>query len=489
VPRLSVCREEPVDRGSDIQRSILVVAFLCTMLLAAGCWYATSFEAAVAFALLTVSAAIPIMLWLRRGAVGIPVLAVTAALYFIYYAIPLLRSDPILLLFTDGEILGAAVSVVIFLVVAIFACELVCLGRRPIDPGEESAARISYFMFAGFGLGMFYFAAVIVGAIASFGPLVGLLRAVFLTATGIASFLLGFAIAAGAISGVKRAVAVACLVGVLIMSLSTLFLVAGGIYIGAAILGYVVKQRRVPWLTIVAVCAALFVLNAGKEGMRRKYWLPNANYGADMSILAVPTLVVEWVSEGANAIISGSSYQNVVDRASLIKLLLIVRRVTPERVPYLQGESYSYLPYMLVPRFVQSDKMVSQASMILLNIRFGFQTEEGAASTAIGWGLVPEAYANYGNVAVAIIAAIFGAGAGLLNRMSAVSAVISPQTFVAVVALITALNVEADFSYLITNMFQSCIAALIFYGVFHFLRSARGITVARDEPEVLQAGN
>jgi hypothetical protein len=486
---VSACRVDPVDRGGDVQRSVVVVVFLCIVLLAAGCWYANSFETSAAFALLTLSAAVPIVFWLRRGAVGIPMLAVTAALYFIYYAVPLLRSDPILLLFTDSEIFDAAVSVALFLGVAIFTCEMVCLGWPRNAAGEDPAERINYFMFIGFGLGMFYFAAVIVGAIAVFGPLVGLLRAVFLTATGIASFLLGFAIAAGAISGLKRAIAVACLFGVLIMSLSTLFLVAGGIYIGAAILGYVVKQRRVPWLTILAVCAALFVLNAGKEGMRRKYWLPNANYGADMSILSLPTLVIEWISEGADAIISGSSYQNVVDRASLIKLLLIVRRVTPERVPYLKGESYTYLPYMLVPRFVQSDKMVSQASMILLNIRFGFQTEEGAASTAIGWGLVPEAYANYGNIAVAIVGALFGAAAGLLNRMSAASPVISPQTFVAVVAMITALNVEADFSYLITNMFQSCIAALIFYGVVTFLRNARGITVGREESEVAHAGN
>jgi len=482
----------PPPPGSVIatQRGYKFLLTATAILFAVGFWFAGSLDALIGYGLLTLAVAAPAALWLRAGASGIPVLPITAVVYFVYYALPILRADAGFRVFDHSEVLSAAISVTVFLVVATLACQ----GTLSVQSSRSSRAvadavspgQLSGIIFAGLGLGLLYFLSLISGFLDFLGPLFGLLRAVFLTATGVGSFLLGYAIASGMIRGSTRTLALACLIGVVALSLSTLFLVAAITYILAAIFGYVITAKRVPWITLAMLGSALFVLHAGKEGMRQKYWMPNANYASDSSVLQLPGMIVEWVSDGVSAMTSGGFYQDVIDRASLIKLLMIVKRLAPDRVPFLNGESYSYLPYMLVPRFVQEDKTVSQASMMLLNIRFGFQSQEGAASTAIGWGLVPEAYANYGDAAVVMVALVVGAFAGLLTRWSERAPVISAPTLVAIAAMMTLVNVEADFSYLFTNIFQGCAAVLIFYAAFRVFtgRGKRGSSVARTFPNV-----
>jgi hypothetical protein len=469
----------PPPPGSLIatQRGYKLLLAATAILLAAGCWFADSLDALIGYGLLTLAVAAPAALWLRAGALGIPVLPITSAVYFVYYALPILRADAGFVFFTQFEVLSAAVSVTLFLTVATLACQATrsLQSFRPSRAFVDavSSGQLSGIILAGLGLGLLYFLSLFSGFLDFLGPLFGLLRAVFLTATDVASFLLGYAIASGLIRGSRRALALACLVGVVALSLSTLFLVAAITYILSAILGYVITAKRVPWTTLAMLGSALFVLHAGKEEMRQKYWMPDANYASDSSVLKLPGMIVEWVSDGVSAMTNGGYYQDVIDRASLIKLLMIVKRLAPDRVPFLNGESYSYLPYMLVPRFVQGDKTVSQASMMLLNIRFGFQSQEGAASTAIGWGLIPEAYANYGDVAVVLVALVVGAFAGLLTGWSERAPVISAPTLVTIAAMMALVNVEADFSYLFTNIFQGCAAVLIFYTAFRLI-SGRG---------------
>ena len=49
---------------------------------------------------------------------------------------------------------------------------------------------------------------------------------------------------------------------------------------------------------------------------------------------------------------SETATTSVFERASLVHILLLVRRATPDFIPYLEGETYALLPSMLVPRFV-----------------------------------------------------------------------------------------------------------------------------------------
>ena len=89
---------------------------------------------------------------------------------------------------------------------------------------------------------------------------------------------------------------------------------------------------------------------------------------------------------------------------------------------HLQSEQF-------VPRFIEADKPASQVGMDLLNIRYGLLTAEGTATTAIGWGLVAEAYANFGLAGVAAIGIFMGILFGYAGRLSAGAPVIWSAAF------------------------------------------------------------
>ena len=70
---------------------------------------------------------------------------------------------------------------------------------------------------------------------------------------------------------------------------------------------------------------------------------------------------------------------------------------------------------MLIPRFLDPEKIASQAAMNLLNIRYGLLTAEETQKTAAGWGLVAEAYANFGRLGVIGVGFVLDCCAGLLS--------------------------------------------------------------------------
>jgi hypothetical protein len=302
---------------------------------------------------------------------------------------------------------------------------------------------------------------------------------VLLAATSVSCFLLGHAAARRYIRGGRLAAAVSLLAAIVVLSWSTLFLAEGTIYVLAAMFGYVVTSRRIPWTTFAIVGAIVTVLHAGKGEIRQRYWDANTNTVGGMSVTHVPVIMADWAITGFETIASGNDYSVAIDRASLLRLLMQVERLAPDYVPYVDGETYSYLPYMLVPRFIQEDKLFSQASMTLLNIRFGFQTAQSASVTAIGWGLIAEAYANYGNIAAVLVGMFIGFFTGLLTRWSDGAAILSAPTLVTIAAMLILVNAEADFSYLFTNLFQGCAAILIFLVGFNTVSRMRRSAIAR----------
>ncbi len=467
------------------KRGYGLVAATSVMLMMAGLIGTGSWESFIGYVLMTTACVAPVMLWMLAGAPGLPVFPMMSCLYYFYYALPILRSESGISVYSPAEILDASVTVTLFLVAATAAWHFVIAlpaGRRAASAGCDvvAPAHLNSVIFYGLGLGLFYFAGLLSGNLNFLGTLFGLLRAVLLAATSVSSFLLGHAAARRHIRGPRLAVAISLLVAIVLLSWSTLFLAEGTIYVLAALFGYIVTSRRLPWTTFAIVGVIVTVLHAGKGEIRQRYWDANTNAVAGMSVVQVPMIMADWAATGFATIASGNDYSVAIDRASLLRLLMQVERLAPDYVPYLDGETYSYLPYMLVPRFIQEDKLFSQASMTLLNIRFGFQTAEAASVTAIGWGLIAEAYANYGNIAAVLVGMFMGFFTGLLTRWSDRAAILSAPTLVTIAAMLILVNAEADFSYLFTNLFQGCTAILIFLVGFNTIsRMRRGAAVRR----------
>jgi hypothetical protein len=122
-----------------------------------------------------------------------------------------------------------------------------------------------------------------------------------------------------------------------------------------------------------------------------------------------------------------------------------------------------------VPRFLDPDKTFSQAGLALLNIRYGIQTAESNRTTTIGWGIIAEAFANFGYSGVLGAGFLFGALATVFTRWSAGASPLALPTLLSVAALMSMINLEADFAYLVVNLWQALIATLLFFLPLKFL--------------------
>jgi hypothetical protein len=146
----------------------------------------------------------------------------------------------------------------------------------------------------------------------------------------------------------------------------------------------------------------------------------------------------------------------------------------------MEGETYALLPSMLMPRFLEPEKTISQAGLNMLSVRYGLQTQEATSSTTIGWGLVAEAYANYGTTAVLVVGAFFGALCGALTRLSIGAPPLSLPMLVTIAGTLALVTVEDDLSYLLTTLTQT-VASVLLFAALPGLLKGRGRAAAGPE--------
>jgi hypothetical protein len=417
----------------------------------------------IAYLCVAIPALVPLFLWMRAGALGMPVLPAISGLFFVYYAVPLLRSD--IALYGSEELIGAAAMVGSFLVAAsVASLPFLQRARQQASMASRNVVsdnQIVRMVYVGLAGGILYHLALISGGLSWLGTSVGLVRSVVLTLTSIACYLLGCARASGLLVGDRWVLAVAGLSVLILLALSNLLLVGGAMNGLAAVLGYVITAKRIPWIGLGFAFAILSVLHAGKLEMRRTYWMPQTQSVQQSSVFQIPGMMADWFTAGIVALGSGGQESSVLERASLLHMLLLVQRATPGFIPHLGGQTYAMLPQILVPRFINPDKPESQAVLNFLSIRYGLQYVESTTSTTIGWGLVAEAYANFGYLAAIPVGLLFGALCGALMRLSARASPLSLPMFVTIASTLVLFNLELDLSYLIVTLAQTIAAVLL----------------------------
>jgi hypothetical protein len=467
---------------NETRRLIVTLLLGTTFLVVYGLLVAGSTESLIAYLSITTFAVLPAVLWIWTGARGVPILPAVSVFHYIYYAIPVLRHEVILTYYAPFEIARGGLTTALFLIAATISWAPL-IWERPRrssimshEIGEGRGYRL--LVFLGLGFGVVYYIALFSGLLTALGPLVGLVRSVMLTATLMACFMLGHSRAQGWLKGTNWALAVGGMSIIVASELATLFLVT-------AVFGFVITRKRVPWKFLSAAAVVIVVLHAGKSEMREKYWLLNS--GAEISITQIPGFLVEWSGTGLAKLTSGQIYSNAIDRASLMQLLLHVQRLSPDDIPYLNGESYAQLLNILVPRFINPEKQASQYAMSMLNVRYGVQTQEEAQKTSIGWGLLAESFANFGYLGVIGVGLLLGLMSGLFERASAGAEVISLRTLFAIVLLLQLINMEADATILISSLAQSLAAVWIFFRLYRLVSKQRTRSLPRGHRSVIAA--
>jgi hypothetical protein len=461
----------------------------------------------IAYMCITIPALVAPFLWVSSGAFGIPVLPVISALSYVYYAMPLLSGNT-LAVYRADDLVWAALSVGLFLTAASLAAwPFLGDGRRRNKPpptirppgkagliGTRSVNNLATndelyrLIFIGLAAGILYYLALASGVAGYLGTAIGVVRSIAVTLTSLACYLTGFARGSGLLTGQRWFAALAGFLLVTALSMSGLFLVGGAVNIAAALLGYVLAAKRIPWIMLGSVFAVLSILNAGKLNIRTAYWDRDSQSLKNASITQVPGMMVDWFAAGVGGTVSnalGSRQResaSLLERTSLLHMVLAVQEATPSIIPYLEGGTYALLPSMLVPRFLEPDKTESQAGLNLLSVRYGRQRAEDTYKTTLGWGMVAEAYANYGNPAVIMVGVLLGAFCGMLMRLSATAGPLSLAMLIAIASTLALCNLELDVSGLVVSMLQTYGGILLFSALPRVVkrRSAPAMPLSRS---------
>lgn len=457
-----------------------MLEFLCLfafLLFAYIVYQGAPLESTVAAILTTAFALLPAYLWCSGRSVGIPVFPLAAATYVTTHALPFVSSHPVVTQYPPSDHLSAGLLVSGFLLVATllwFACTRGG-GTPPASFLMLERHRSTPFFLTILCMGVLFQHVVNVGSLWVIpAGMLGIARAGVKGLALLAVFGLSHKLGQRSLAAKERWFFLVTFFLYLLLNAATLLLIESIALVIIAIAGFVVARHRIPWKTLLAAFLVFSILHLGKGSMRseyRSYTLPTGNVIVDYT-----TWYAEWLSYGWQYFSEASSANTVtpeeytpaslLERASVVHLLLIAQSQLEGDTPLLYGETYVLIPQMLIPRILLPSKPLSLEGTYTLNIHFGLQTRETVYQTTIGWGLLAEAYANFGWYGVIGLAVVIGLFVGGVTRWSTFTPILSARSLFAIVVLSLALNREATAGVSVASLAQSSFILIAFALVF-----------------------
>jgi len=429
--------------------------------------------------ILSITCLIPVYLWVRGSALGLPLFPIFALVHMPSYVFPLLSNHSMTSVYSEEERFAAA----LWISAAIGAGTVVWyyLVNRPIpapkniflirqsQSNQRTTDMILVFLFIGtaaFRIGLNQDALNWLVRMLPFGGF-SLLRGVA-SAVSIITVFLGFErIGARQLSMPLVILFIGAFLLLLLDEAGGLVLAGAFSTIVPAILGYTFGRRKIPvFATVMIVCAFAF-FNLGKHNMRDVYWQEDGIMAARVSISEYPTLYKNWINASLGTLFdpegmveSQSLYStdlesvSLVDRISMMHIFLLTFTQSPEYIPTLGGSTYKQIPKLFVPRIINPRKPPSHVGQVMLNIHYGLQSEDSTNKTFIAWGLLPEAHANFGRLGMVIFTMIFAVALGMITRFSMNVPLFSFRVLVAAIVLFQLFDVETVMSLFLTTTYQ-----------------------------------
>lgn len=455
------------------RRQLLKIFWLAVMVLFLVELYTvqTSSMASIFGAILIAFAALlPLYLWCSGKALGMPIFPVFALTYLWTYALPLVSNHPKIITYFPEDIFFTSVTVVGFLLLGTFTWFHFVKSTPPLPKSYrllKSQYSDGFFLIiltSGILFNMYFQG----GWFVLGGGTFALIRGAILGLNVLSVFVLSYRCGTRELSANKSKIFLALLALYIITNAASLLLVGALSIVLLATVAFIVGRRQVPWLPIIIVLIFLLPLHYGKGEMRAKYW---GSYQAHfVQAWEYPAWYAEWIGYSFNYLNATGSQkaekQSFLERSSLIHLLLMSQTRTPKDVPYLSGATYAIIPALLVPRFLNPNKIRSHEGTYLLNIHYGLQTRSDTSTTTIGWGLLNEAYANFGLAGCAGLAIILGTGYGQATRLSMNTPVISSRSLFAVLLMGFSFQSEFSAGVYVAALFQSLVPLGVIIFVF-----------------------
>ncbi|PZO38683.1 MAG: hypothetical protein DCF19_15895 [Pseudanabaena frigida] len=418
---------------------------------------------------ISVSSTLSVYLWCTGKAFGIPIFPLFSVTYIWTCAIPLMSGNPLVFTYNTSERFFASTTVAAFLLLSTLIWYQFVnkfpqskTHYRTLDIRKGDSIFIGI-LFLGNLYNLFNLAGWISIDVGSFS----LIRGAILGLTAIATFAMSYRFGANKLTQIKKVFYLILVTSSLLINSISLLLVASLTLFLIAVVGYSLGKGRFPWISIVIVMSLFAVLHAGKASIRELYWQQ------PIQPWQYPSRYIEWIDFGIKSLSAKEedrteSEQSILDRASVFQQILLTQSMTEKGLPLLDGYTYALIPQLLVPRILNESKITSHEGTYILNIYYGRQTRKDTQTTTIGWGLLAEAYANYGLLGCGLLAFICGAGYGYVSLLSINAPIFSDRYLFAILVLSYAFQTEFTAGVYVAALFQSTVTLFVF--VFFFMK-------------------
>jgi len=447
----------------------------------------------LAFAYLAAGTLAVLVVWSSSG-LGLPLLPILAAQNLVIYGVPILASHENVMAYPAKQISSAGFEVLVFDLAMIlsWAAGMRTFRERPpvsLVLHQMNREGVKGWRQVGFAL---------VGCVAGVQVLSGFnfLDAVYAALPSGADSLINTLLAVVSACGFflvamvvgARAAPVGEVLAFWLLLLATVLLSADSFLLAGAAaclisvaVGLFWGSGRVPWTFLGVAIAGLAFFNLGKTTMRERYWNEDksATVAVNIPLGKVAAIYAEWWQASLDALSENDAAnrptpnpldaptkknQTLLDRiGNLENLLFIIDVMDTEHIQPLYGETYRLIPPLLVPRVFWPNKPRTHEGQVRLNTYFGRQPDlESTYTTYIAWGLLPEAYGNFGPILGSVYLGVFlGALFAWIEKYTARKLLISCEGFVCLSLLMNLLNsFEMVASVLVTSVFQSLIIVI-----------------------------
>jgi len=419
--------------------------------------------------LVILAAAFPGLLWVTGTAKGYPIFPIFSVTYAYAFGLQILTNEGIQESASAGMLLKSSLLLTLYLFVA--TAVWIAIVSRPRERQIENVRIIQGKKAIRVLLGlMALFLAFNVSAVAgwldSLWKFHSIMRAFIYSFGALSAFALCYFMGRGQLTKAQSLTFLFLLVPSMMAISSGLILIQTlGLWFLTTI-GFILGSGRVPWKAILAILTIFIMLHYGKYEMREEYWpTPEARNEHRIKPWQYPAFYSAWLFDAFSYTSEKTRAEDerpdLLERSSLLQLYILVQELSPSPIPFMDGLTYSLIPQLLVPRILAQDKMSVTLANAQISIHYGLQTEEGASSTSIGWGLLNEAYANYGYAGQFGLAIVAGLFFGWVTRFSMGYPILSSRGLFAVIVMNLAFQSEFSSPHFVTVLFQSAVALAV----------------------------
>lgn len=427
-----------------------------------------SFEDIFGGVAISIVSIIPVYLWCAGKAFGLPIFPLFSITYLWTCAVPLITDNPSILKYDNSERFLVALTVSGFLLLGTFVWYQFVNNfphpeekYRVLDIKRGDNLFLTILVIANF-----YTITSLAGWLNLDSGAFSIIRGAILGLTAIATFAMSYRHGLGKLSSASSLFYISLTLLLIVVSALSLLLIGALTICLTSVVAYSVGKGKFPVVLTIIMLILFAILHAGKGEMRQIY------SQQVVEPWQYPSRYIEWVELGIKDIFQEfkdvESEQSILERASVIQQLLLTQSETARGKPFLEGYTYGIIPQLLVPRIFNSEKITSHEGTSILNIYYGRQTRKDTQNTTIGWGLLAEAYANFGLWGCVLLAFISGAGYGYVSLLSVNAPVFSDRYLFAILVLSYAFQTEFTAGVYVAALFQSSMTLLVF--VFFFMR-------------------